>query len=476
MGKRISFASRIFQKVESILKCRAKAMSQKEKQCALLFDEMSLKKGVEYSEKLDLVEGVKDLGFLGRSNIFGTHALVFMLRGIFCKWNIPVCYFISSGVTGTEMKDMLVECIKWLQAIGFDIRTTVCDQRCLSLYENYLELDRVEGDTSAKFHYFWLRDHCRCPKCYNHVTNQINNDVKTIPFNIRPKFCEEVEGKLNITWPDEHKTEYDINLLKKLISTRAKPQNVPVHWDVETLKSITDNSITSKEYFENSDEPTLEATEKVVRHTTRVSKTIFGEMWEVNNNLEVQDTAYTTVGLDAHTDNTYFSEASGLMVFHLIERNCKGGKTLLVDGFNAISNLKRVDRDAFNLLTTNPIESQYIATDTHFTSVEPVIKLHPVTKQLLQIRYNHYDRAYLNTIPFDSIMDYYKAYIKLGEEIKKPSNEYWLQLEPGTVLFLDNWRILHGRGEYSGNRMLTGCYVTRRDWTCAANREGLPLY
>lgn len=74
------------------------------------------------------------------------------------------------------------------------------------------------------------------------------------------------------------------------------------------------------------------------------------------------------------------------MVFHIIERNGTGGKTLLVDGFNAITNLKRTDQDAFNLLVTNPIESKYIATGSHFTSAEPVIKLHPVTKELWQIR------------------------------------------------------------------------------------------
>lgn len=55
----------------------------------------------------------------------------------------------------------------------------------------------------------------------------------------------------------------------------------------------------------------MDATEKVVRHTTLIKKTVFGEMWEVTGGLEVQDTAYTTISLDAHNDNTYFSEATG---------------------------------------------------------------------------------------------------------------------------------------------------------------------
>lgn len=54
-----------------------------------------------------------------------------------------------------------------------------------------------------------------------------------------------------ILGPDGHKSEYDANLLRKLISTRMKPQNEVVHWDVEKIKSVTDNSVTCKEYFEN---------------------------------------------------------------------------------------------------------------------------------------------------------------------------------------------------------------------------------
>ncbi|GJQ76032.1 hypothetical protein Trydic_g18085 [Trypoxylus dichotomus] len=368
--------------------------------------------------------------------------------------------------------------------------------RFLSLYDNYLVLDSIKASTPVQFHYFWLRDHCRCPKCFNFTTHQISNDVSTIPFDIRPKFCEEDGNKLRITWPDGHKTEYELSLLRDLTSTRAKPQRDIVLWNAEKLDSFKDTSITCKEYYEAEDgkrrllrsllkygfgfitnvEPTLEATEKVVRHTTLVKKTVFGEMWEVVNGLDVQDTAYSTIALDAHNDNTYFSEATGVMVFHMLERDGTGGKTLLVDGFNAANNLKNEDKNAFDILTTNAIESQYIGNNMHFTSVEPVIKLHPATKDLWQIRYNHYDRAYLNTLPFNSIMDFYRAYVQFGKEIKKKSNEFWIQLEPGTILFIDNWRVMHGRSEYTGKRRLSGCYVARRDWTSAAKREGLSLY
>lgn len=32
--------------------------------------------------------------------------------------------------------------------------------------------------------YIWLRDHCRCPKCYNHATNQRRLAIRDIPLDI----------------------------------------------------------------------------------------------------------------------------------------------------------------------------------------------------------------------------------------------------------------------------------------------------
>lgn len=71
----------------------------------------------------------------------------------------------------------------------------------------------------------------------------------------------------------------------------------------------------------------------------------------------------------------------------MLQHKGTGGETVLVDGFKAAENLKREDPDAFEILTRNVIESEYIETKTiHFAATNPVIKLHPVTKELFHIR------------------------------------------------------------------------------------------
>lgn len=76
-------------------------MTEDEKQCFLEFDEMSIKKALEYDSKYDVVEGFEDLGPLGRSTSIGTHALLFLLRGLKYQWKCLFVYFISKNRTKT---------------------------------------------------------------------------------------------------------------------------------------------------------------------------------------------------------------------------------------------------------------------------------------------------------------------------------------------------------------------------------------
>lgn len=41
------------------------------------------------------------------------------------------------------------------------------------------------------------------------------------------------------------------------------------------------------------------------------------------------------------------------------------------------------------------------------------------------------------------------------------------------VIFIDNWRVMHGREAFTGMRQLCGCYLTRDDVLSAARCFGL---
>lgn len=54
-------------------------------------------------------------------------------------------------------------------------------------------LNIVKGDSITEYYYFWLRDHCRCKACYNHVTSQRKISVADIPAEIKANDCQ-IEG------------------------------------------------------------------------------------------------------------------------------------------------------------------------------------------------------------------------------------------------------------------------------------------
>jgi alpha-ketoglutarate-dependent taurine dioxygenase len=76
-----------------------------------------------------------------------------------------------------------------------------------------------------------------------------------------------------------------------------------------------------------------------------------------------------------------------LQVFHCLHHDGEGGETVLVDGFRAAYDLKERHPESFKRLSTLPIEAEYLEAGKHYVNVDSILKLHPLTKKLQQIRY-----------------------------------------------------------------------------------------
>lgn len=58
--------------------------------------------------------------------------------------------------------------------------------------------------------------------------------------------------------------------------------------------------------------PTLEETETVIRRIAPIQKTFWGEMWSVfavDEEGDIQDSAFSNVPIPPHNDCTYFTDA-----------------------------------------------------------------------------------------------------------------------------------------------------------------------
>ncbi|KAM4696489.1 trimethyllysine dioxygenase, mitochondrial [Rhinophrynus dorsalis] len=340
-----------------------------------------------------------------------------------------------------------------------------------------------------RFDYVWLRDHCRSASCYNAKTNQRSLDTASVDLNIKPVQVRVDETTLYITWPDSHMTRYGLDWLLENSYEGQKQQLVQprILWNKQIYKEADVPCVSFSDFLETNeglreflknfllygiafvgDVPaTREDTERVAERISHIRETIYGKMWDLTSDFSRGDTAYTKLALDRHTDTTYFQEPCGMQLFHCLRHEGTGGRTLLVDGFYAADQVRQHHPEDFELLSNVPLKHEYIenvgGSHNHMVGIGPVLNVYPWNKELYMIRYNNYDRAVINTVPHDTVRRWYSAHRTLTKELRRPENELWVKLKPGKVLFVDNWRVLHGRESFTGYRQLCGCYLTRDD-------------
>ena len=111
------------------LRNKVQSMSEDDRQCVLIFDEMSIKSGLSYERSHDQIEGLEDLGSIGKTKNMANSAIVFMIRGLSNKWKQCIGYFLSSGpISSKSLHVLVLQAIDKVSNIGLHIKGVICDQ------------------------------------------------------------------------------------------------------------------------------------------------------------------------------------------------------------------------------------------------------------------------------------------------------------------------------------------------------------
>ncbi|XP_018365763.1 PREDICTED: uncharacterized protein LOC108762982, partial [Trachymyrmex cornetzi] len=124
---RPGFCNFIFEK----LKEKMSHLPPGERICALKWDEMSIKSYEEFSLKLNQIEGLVDLGPLGRKFERAKCVFVFCIDGLNAQrpWRQPLAYFLPEKcMKAEEIITLLEECLDRLSETGADVQLLTCDQ------------------------------------------------------------------------------------------------------------------------------------------------------------------------------------------------------------------------------------------------------------------------------------------------------------------------------------------------------------
>ncbi|CAB4037339.1 THAP domain-containing 9, partial, partial [Paramuricea clavata] len=201
--------------------------------CALMLDEMAIRKHVEWDGKqfrgyVDLGTGIND-----DSLPEATDALVFMAVSVNSGWKVPCGYFLVNGLTGQEKANLTKECITKLHEVGVKVVSFTCDgptshQAMLKLLGAQLSPGNLQAyfqhpcDPTAKIYIFL--DAC-------HMIKLVRNTMSDY------KVLKDKDGNV-IKWQFVEEL-HKLHLANKLRSAHIKwkPQKMKVNLAAQALSS-----------------------------------------------------------------------------------------------------------------------------------------------------------------------------------------------------------------------------------------------
>ncbi|KIP10456.1 hypothetical protein PHLGIDRAFT_84951 [Phlebiopsis gigantea 11061_1 CR5-6] len=340
----------------------------------------------------------------------------------------------------------------------------------------------------TRYHHVWLRDHCRCSECFHPVTKQRLLNTFDIHPDIKPSTVESKPDGLEVHWPSAkpHTSFYPWSWLREHSYDpslrRHESKSEPILWGSKIEQSpptVTYEEVMSEDergmykWLTNIDKfgfsfvsgvpATTEATEELSTRIGFIRETQYGKFWDFTSDLAKGDTAYTTIALGAHTDNTYFTDPCGLQLFHLLSHTeGSGGSTLLVDGFYVASILRELYPQAYETLSRIGVPAHAAGEAGSIYTPFPE-RGYPVLRQqgneLVQIRWNNDDRSVMDHLTAAEMEEWYNAVRLWHKLLTSADSEYWVQLAPGTAVVVNNHRVLHGRSAFTGKRRMCGAYI-----------------
>ena len=336
-----------------------------------------------------------------------------------------------------------------------------------------------------QFPLIWLRDNCRCSACLHPHTCERTFDLLSVPEELAVTSASVTdEGGLELRWgDDEHLSKFESGWLRRYAVPVAEDEGArPTTrlWNSDLIKRIP--RFVHAEVMRNDEglhawldalvtegvaivEDTPNSDKEVLRVATRIAyprPTNFGLHFEVRSERAPINNAYTSLPLTNHTDLVNWEQPPGFQFLHCLHNEASGGESTLADGYCVAETIRTRDPETFQVLSTIPVDFRYHDEDRDLRARAPIIGL-DYDGKLRHIRFNFGIFA-VQALPAEQQSSLYVAYRKFAEMLQSPEFVIRFRLEPGEVLVIDNWRVLHGRGGFdpsTGKRHLQGTYVDR---------------
>ena len=319
--------------------------------------------------------------------------------------------------------------------------------------------------------FLWLRDNCQCDNCRITETQEKQFLLHTVPVDIFPKSVEVKDNNILVDWPDDHKTFIPIKIIEESGSLRY-----PDH--EEWPKDFKPQKFDWPEFLDNK-EIAVEALKDFVKFGAIVLKNapkepnsleflskrlgpihevLFERIHNVSVTGHVYNVAHTSKGLPPHNDFASYKSQPSIQALHMLENECEGGESIIVDGWQLVKDLEDDNPDYFEILKNFNVPFREFDEHNETYTEAPLIQCgndgsiesFRFSNQLMQM----IDPNRKN------IKEFYKAYHEISSRIFDKKYRSTFRLNGGEVLIVASLRVLHARESFipSGKRHLQDAY------------------
>jgi gamma-butyrobetaine dioxygenase len=343
---------------------------------------------------------------------------------------------------------------------------------------NELSVVYADGRRCA-VHPLWLRERCQDAASMDAVTGQRLHDPSDLDLGLRlDAVTERAPGRFEVRFSDGHESVFEAAAILREAALPPGDHDCPADflWDggLEDLPRAVWSGGPSPQELRDwtgrflrygfiifSGVPTRPRQVLEVAKTFGFARvTNFGELFDVRSTPNASDLAYTSIHLDAHTDNPYRTPVPGVQLLHCLANETRGGLSTLVDGFAVAEALRARDPEAFRILSSTSIRFRYRDATTELVASATPIDLDVYGRP----RTIHFSPRldFVPLLPPETLAAYYRARRVFDHLLRAPEFEIRFLLGAGDLVMFDNCRLLHGRTGFDpaeGLRHLQGCYI-----------------
>lgn len=334
-------------------------------------------------------------------------------------------------------------------------------------------------DKSIALHPLWLRERITSPDGFDAISHQRKYELATLPHDLTIAYVEpSASDTIDIRFSDGYQSQVSLSDIEREIGwvddaespptpqgwTTATGPQTHTDWhdldDPDALKSmladflrygfcIMQNTPTDRDIL-----PTLAGRFGYVRDTH------WGKVFNVEMKPDASDLAYTDLALPSHTDNPYREPIPGIQFLHCLVNNVSGGLSTLADGIAIVERLAEEAPEQAALLERVNVRFRYDGPAAILENWGPIVERDYrgiVTRIRLSTRLD-----YVPALDTETLDTFYAARRRIYELSNDPEFQIQFPFKPGTLLMMDNYRLLHGRTAFNGkqgHRHLQGCYT-----------------